>query len=208
MANYTGLTFEEQIDFFTQKLLMLEADFLADPTVSHDNAFTIAGVTSDDLLADLNAAVTKLIEDGVTLDEFNAQFEDIVAKHGWTGWTGEDTPQGRAWRSRIIADTNMRTSYSAGRLKQQLAAAEDRPYLLYRHSDAVMYPRPLHVKWNGIVLPVDHAWWKTHYPPNGFGCQCQVFSLSEDDLALMGLTVTPDSAIAPGDADSGFGNMG
>jgi hypothetical protein len=32
------------------------------------------------------------------------------------------------------------------------------------------------------VLPVDHPWWKTHYPPNGWRCRCRAISLSERDL--------------------------
>lgn len=34
--------------------------------------------------------------------------------------------------------------------------------------------RELHKKWHGIILPIDHKFWKTHYPPNGFGCRCTV----------------------------------
>lgn len=197
--------FDEQIDYFAQKLLMLEADFEADPTASHDKAFTIAGVTSDALLEDLHNAVQDMIDNGTTLDEFNADFEDIVAKYGWTGWTGENTPQGRAWRSRTIADTNLRGAYSAGRWQQQQATAVDRPYLYYKHSDGEMYPRPVHVAWDGLILPIDHDWWQTHYPPGGYGCKCQVFSLDDQEMEEMGLTVTPESAIPPGEADEGFG---
>ena len=199
------LSFSEQIKYFTQKLLVLAASFLADPKSSHDKAFTIAGVTSKALLKDLHSAVQELIDEGMTLKEFNDQFEDIVAKHGWTGWTGEGTARGRAWRSRIIADTNLRTSYAAGRWQQQQATKDVRSYLLYKHRDDEMYPRPVHVAWHGVVLPIDHDWWKTHYPPCGYGCKCQVFSLSAADLESYRLTVTPDDRIPPGDADKSFG---
>ncbi|MEM8506222.1 MAG: phage minor head protein [Bacteroidota bacterium] len=32
--------------------------------------------------------------------------------------------------------------------------------------------RPLHRKWHGIVLPINHKFWNTHYPPNDWACRC------------------------------------
>ncbi|MBB4117876.1 hypothetical protein GGR32_000148 [Mesonia hippocampi] len=32
--------------------------------------------------------------------------------------------------------------------------------------------RPLHKKWHGIVLPIDHPFWDKRYPPNDWGCRC------------------------------------
>lgn len=34
--------------------------------------------------------------------------------------------------------------------------------------------RQLHRKWDGITLPVEHPFWKSHYPPNDWGCRCTV----------------------------------
>lgn len=32
--------------------------------------------------------------------------------------------------------------------------------------------RPLHKKWHGIILPIDHVFWNNHFPPNDWGCRC------------------------------------
>ncbi|MDO5608269.1 MAG: phage minor head protein [Capnocytophaga sp.] len=32
--------------------------------------------------------------------------------------------------------------------------------------------REKHKAWDGIVLPVEHPFWKTHLPPNDWGCRC------------------------------------
>ena len=34
--------------------------------------------------------------------------------------------------------------------------------------------RPLHKKWHGIILPIGHKFWNTHYTPNDYGCRCTV----------------------------------
>lgn len=138
----------------------------------HDRGFMVAGATKADLLADLGAAVDKAISQGTTLDEFRRDFRDIVARHGWTGWTGEGTAKGEAWRTRVIYQTNMRTSYAAGRHAQLLKAGFK--WWVYRHSGAE-HPRLHHVALDGVALPPDHRFWATHFPPNGWGCGCRVF---------------------------------
>ena len=36
-------------------------------------------------------------------------------------------------------------------------------FLKYVHSDGVIHPRPQHVAWNGLTLPIEHAFWHSHY---------------------------------------------
>ena len=69
----------------------------------------------------------------------------------------------------------------------------NRPWWRYRHSEAVTEPREAHLAWDGLVLHADDAWWTTHYPPNGWGCQCYVETLSDEDLARLG-KAGPDTA--------------
>ena len=119
-----------------------------------------------------------VIELGTGLEEFRSDFSKIVQKHGWTGWTGEGSAAGEAWRTRVIYQTNMATSYAAGRYRQLTDPdfVAMFPFWRYVHNDAVMHPRPLHQHWGAIRLTLrhDHPFWKTHFPPNGWGCQCRV----------------------------------
>lgn len=193
MSTYGSLPFAEQIEFFRSKLHIPTERWDDLLGAAHDQAFVVASATAADLLADLHEAALKAIVEGTTLEEFRRDFDRIVAARGWTGWTGEGSEAGRAWRTEVIYSTNLRTSYAAGRWAQIQAGKADRPYLLYRHSDSALTPRPQHVAWDGLVLRVDDPFWSSHYPPNGWGCKCRVFALNDDDLADLG-KAGPDRA--------------
>lgn len=184
---YGSLPFKEQIAFFRAKKNVLTEAWTDLWLAEHDHAFMVAGANRIDLLVDLRAAVDKAIADGTGLEAFRHDFDKIVAKYGWA-YNG-----GRNWRTRVIYETNLRTSYAAGRYAQLQALKKVRPFWRYRHSDAVEHPRPMHLAWNGLVLAADDTWWDTHYPPNGWGCQCTVEALNARDLARLGKS-GPDTA--------------
>lgn len=150
---------------------------------AHDRAFVVAGATKAELLADLNVAVLAAIKDGETIGAFRKRFDEIVKKHGWEGWTGSDTKAGRDWRTRVIYQTNLSSSYSAGRWAQlhDPDLLKSRPYWKYIHNDTVMHPRPLHLEWSGTVLPYNDPWWTTHFTPNGWGCRCRIMAVTADE---------------------------
>jgi hypothetical protein len=178
--------FQEQLDFFRRKLNLPTEAWDDIERMAHDRAFIVAGAQGADLLEDLRGAVDEAIEQGTGLGAFRKNFERIVAEHGWTGWTGEGTKGGEAWRTRVIYQTNMSTSYAAGRWKQlnDPRLLKVLPYWQYHHSDSVMHPRPLHVSWDGLTLPPDHPFWQAHFPPNGWGCMCRVTAVSKDKFML------------------------
>lgn len=205
--------FAEQLAFFRQKL-NLPSERWDDITRSaHDRAFIVAGAMKADLLEDLRGAVDQAIADGKSLGWFRKEFAAIVGKHGWTGWTGEGTPDGFAWRTRVIYQTNLASSYAAGRYRQLTDPdlLKLRPYWRYKHADGVANPRLQHVAWNGLTLPHDHPFWQTHFPPNGWGCHCSVQAVSRQAYAQAqadGLAEPPEGwkAINPAtDAPVGIG---
>lgn len=182
-----GLPFREQVAFFRGKLgnLVPTATWRDVWKSGHDTGFMVAGAAKADLLADLASAIDSAIADGHGLAWFRENFESIVARNGWTGWTGSGSEAGRAWRTRVIYETNLATSYAAGRLAQ-LREGGFR-YWMYKHSDSVLHPRPLHLAWHGLVLSADDPFWDTHYPPNGWGCRCRVVGVDNlDDAKALG----------------------
>ena len=147
---------------------------------AHARAFTVAGASRDALLGDLRVAVEKAITKGTSFKEFQRDFDDLVDRHGWSH-TGT-----REWRARLIYQTNIQTAYQAGRWAQIMDPdiVRMRPHLRYRHSGS-KHPRPEHLSWNNLVLPRDDPFWKTHYPPNGWGCGCWVEPITDRQLARL-----------------------
>lgn len=147
----------------------------------HDRSFMVAGVMKAELLADFATALDKAITKGTSLAEFGRDFDAAVEAHDWKGWTGSSTEKGRAWRKRVIYQTNLSVSYAAGRHAQLLAGKFK--YWVYFHGNS-RDPRPEHQAWNGLILPSDHLFWRTHYPPNGWGCSCYVIGARSLDHAV------------------------
>lgn len=183
-ADVFNQPFKEQIEFFRQKRGKPTKVWTDAMRGTHDRAFVIAGATDLAMLSDFQTALAVAMEKGRTIEDFRKDFDSIVAKYGWA-YKGE-----YGWRTRVIFETNMRTSYMAGRLKQMRDpdVLKLRPFWEYRHGETrnPKIPRPLHESWHGTVLPYYHPWWKTHFAPNDWFCSCGVRSLSLRDLKRRG----------------------
>lgn len=184
-VEYGSVPFRNAVDYYRDKLRLPTAAWTDIWEGMHARAFVVAGAMRDDLLADLQASIGSAIEQGTTLQQFRKEFDQIVQRHGWA-YKG-----GRNWRTRVIYETNLRQAYNAGREKQMQnpELRKRRPYGLYKHNDAVDHPRPEHLAWDNLVLPLDDPWWETHTPQNGWGCRCRKFMVNERDLKRRGLTV-------------------
>lgn len=182
-TNTFASPFAEQVEFFRKKINLPSERWDDIKKSAHDRAFIVAGANKADLLNDLRLTIDQCIAEGKSLGWYQKQFDSIVNKHGWTGWTGEGTKAGQDWRTTITYQTNMSVSYAAGRWKQlhDPDLIKFRPYLTYHHADGVRRPRPLHLSWNGFTAPRDHPFWLTHACPNGWRCHCFISAASEED---------------------------
>jgi len=176
-AEYASLPFTDAITFFRDKLSIPTSRWNDLWQDQHARAFTVAGATREGLLTDIRQAVDKAISKGTTLEEFRKDFSSICDRAGWSPKGGE------AWRARVIYETNLSTAYAAGHYKEMTDpdVREARPYWRYVRSSSE-HPRLEHLAWAGTVLPWDDPWWRTHYPPNGWGCKCGVVSCSAREL--------------------------
>jgi len=194
------LPFEAALDFFKAKGLRLRPshsyrDIWQD---AHSTAFTVAKSAGFDILRDVHAALVKTLQEGGTLEDFQRGLKPVLIDKGWWGRAPVEDPLtgkvavaqlGSPRRLKTIFDVNLRTAHAAGHHALIERTKRSRPFLRYV---AVLDDRTRdeHAKWHGIILPVDHPWWETHYPPNGWNCRCTVQSLSAEDIEREGWKVT------------------
>jgi len=179
MVKYGSLPFDAQLAFFKKKLALPTRGWTDIIHGNHDHAFAVAGANRMALVEDFQTSVQKAIADGTTLESFRKDFDRIVEDHGWD-YNGK-----RGWRSRVIYETNIRSSYQAGRYTR----LQQMEFWQYHHSPASENARQQHVQWDGLILPKDDPFWDTNYPPNGFGCRCTVTGHSKAAVKRKGLKV-------------------
>lgn len=175
------LPFREAIKHIQDKLLIPSRQWENTIGPINAKAFTVAGATKLSLVQDLYQTVQNGILDGTTLNTFRKDFDNIVARHGWS-YNGK-----RGWRTNVIFTTNKRTAYMAGKWEQFVRQKKNRPHLMYLTAGDERV-REEHDKWNRRVMHIDDPAWKTIFPPNGWLCRCTVRSLAQDDLDEMGIT--------------------
>jgi len=181
-VEYKNLPFDEAIEFFRGKVNVPTRRWTDLWEGMHSRGFVVAGAMKSELLSDLRDSVDKAISKGTTIDEFRKDFDGIVARHGWS-YKG-----GRGWRTGVIFNTNLRTAYSAGHYRQMTSPAVKKARPWWRYIGGLSAePREEHLAWTGTVLHADDPWWRTHYPPNGWGCKCKVVSHSARELERKGL---------------------
>ena len=156
----------------------------------HAAGFAVAGVAQADVLALFQEQVRKSLASGGTLADFAKVVKPALVAKGWWGdieVTNPATGESRITRFddarlQLIYDVNLRQSYAAGRWARIERTKASKPLVMYRtmRDERV---RHSHAQWDGLALPVDHPFWQTHYPPNGWRCRCTAFAVSERDLA-------------------------
>ncbi len=165
----------------------------------HARAFTVAKIARLDLLDDIRNSLADMLANGGTFEQWQAGIRPTLEKAGWWGEVQDESLTGTderiyvgARRLRTIYDTNLRMSRAAGQWARIQELKKVAPFLAYSAVND-RRTRPLHRLWGGldpgtrrVILPVDHPWWETHYPPCGWGCRCTVMQLSEADMKLFG----------------------
>lgn len=187
---YLQLPFALALEYLAGKIDMDTDTYVDGQGPIQDVVFTVAAAKGA-LLSEIRRALTRAITAGESVDQFLGRFDQIADR-----WAANWSLKGdRAWRGQIIYEQNLRQAYAAGRYAQ-MARPEvkaQRPYWQWRHGGSLR-PRPSHLALDRRVFAADSL---PFFPPAGFGCRCQIFSLSQRDLEREGLV---SEAIAPGDS--------
>ncbi|WNJ96547.1 phage minor head protein [Vibrio ruber] len=194
---------QEALDYLTSKQLKPGFDYRDVWKQEHNNAFTVAKMMHEDILADTRAIVEQALADGMTFKQFRDLLQPMLVKKGWWGVQMMNDPLtqetklvqlGSDARIKTIYKTNMRTARAAGQWQRIERTQETHPYLIYELGPSREH-RLEHKRWHNLMLPAGHEFWKTHFPPNGWGCKCRVRQVSEREARR--LTAAGANTTAP-----------
>lgn len=133
----------------------------------------------------------------VRVRKFSGHVFNLSTAHGYFAIDGILT-------GNTILRTNVQRAYSVSRYSEMTRpeVKEARPYMRF---SAILDARttPECEESDGIVLPQDDPWWRTHIPPLHFACRSHIVTLSESEAAEEGID---PSGPAVGAAD-GFGSV-
>lgn len=180
--------------YFEAKRILPTFDWRDIAPEEHAFSWTVAKSAGFDVLDDIRSAVADAITNRVPFEQFREQLTPVLQAKGWWGRKIVEDPQsggleiaqlGSPSRLRTIYWANTRSAHAAGEWDRTQRNKRFLPFLVYTRSQAERR-RLEHEGWVGQVLPVDHSWWHTHYPPNGWGCQCGVRQIARAEALRLG----------------------
>lgn len=196
-AFHWDMAFDEAVRFFRNKGFAISPNSWKDVWQdAHAHVFTVARVTSMDVLKDIRAVVDQALADGLSQEAFNDLIIPKLKAKGW--WSdqrkgetiimpsGEKRKRLAPYRLETIYETNLGVAYQTGRWKQIQEVKAYRPWLQLQGvlDDRT---RESHRALWGKVWHADDPVWKTLYPPLDWHCRCYVKTLSNRQLDARGL---------------------
>lgn len=157
-------TRKAQLSFsFRDILTELEVDSGADAEELERIYNTSALRISDDVSDKVNRSLQDMIAEGTTLVKLKKAFNEF----GIDGFKDHQIA--------TILETQARISYGAGEWNTYQSLSNVWGFEYVDVGDEKV--RPTHHAANGTVLPKDHIFWQTWWPPNGWNCRCRVIPI-------------------------------
>lgn len=174
---------EEAVAFIKAKPVVSRDVFIGLLPELKGRAFTITGVES----ASVQQAVRDRIADlpaGSNWDDIKADVADDISPFLVDPDADPETRDKQIAAANRRAELLLRThgfqAYQAAQYQVMDRQRDVMPYWQYltMEDDRV---RPSHAALDKVVLPADHEFWQTHFPPWDWGCRCQAVPISRDD---------------------------
>lgn len=168
------VTFLEALRYAQQRKILLPDEFYSLDLKTRQMATTVSFLSSLEQIETVINAANKAIADGGTFKDFQKLIKEsdiILPKHYLDN----------------VFRTNIQSAYGHGRWQQQQRNKDKRQYLMYSAINDSRV-RPSHLALDRIVLPIDHPFWLTHYPPLSFRCRCTVIALTEKQALKYSIT--------------------
>lgn len=165
---------DEAIDYFKRKQSVTKKEFKDLSDEAKSSAFTISGIYQTDVLDGFKMEITDALESGRSQQDVIKKFKGILS--------GAGHKELGDFHLETVFRTNMMSAYGIGKRRAMEEVAEDLPFWEYS-AVGDDRTRPTHQALDGIVLPYDHPFWQTHFPPWEFNCRCGAnsrYSLPDD----------------------------
>lgn len=168
------LRFSAAEEFFRGKLSLTREEFDRVAEEVRVFSFTVAHVSSMQLLEDFQDEIERMIVDGTEMEAFRKNvLPSLMSRNGWTGTT--------PWHIETILRTNVQMAYGVGHLETHVKMAAEFPFWRYvAINDSRV--RPSHYALHGRIYPANHPFWRTHYPPWDYNCRCDVIALTAEQV--------------------------
>lgn len=184
---------DDALQALSRKVPLTEEEVKALEAKYRATAFTIAKVTSADLIESIKLDLVSHLAKGDTFADWRNQIDDLFIAKGF----------GRL-DSRYLETvyrTNVASAYQVGRWE---SAQRNAPLikLLEYHAILDERTRPNHRAMHEFRAPIDSYVWKEWYPPNGYRCRCTVVFITPQMVRVYDLA--PSTAMPDLHPDKGF----
>jgi len=187
---YSGLSFDKAMRILQAKNIITRAQFNNLSAALKRKAFTVAGISSEQMLAVLHDELVKQVGAGADLREFSKFMEERLRSSGMVATKLPETGVFSASHIETVFRTNALNSYNAGRYThaKQPRVIRARPVWEMR-SIGDPRSRRTHAAANNKRLLATDPFWSRCYPPMGFNCRCRVVTRPASELS----NLTPGS---------------
>jgi len=160
----------------------------------HANAMTVAGAVELEVLEAFRSTMSESLGKGQGFETWKETIAKELTGLGWFGPRLVKDPLGidpdklvnyaSDRRLKLIFWSNMNSARAAGQWERSQKFKAFLPYLLYVRTTSIE-PRPEHLVFAGTILSVDHPFWDTHFPPNGWLCKCTVRQITKREAGRL-----------------------
>lgn len=179
MPEIENLPITEALAFWGEKIPLEPEAFYALGAEYRARAFTVSGLHKMDQIMAVQESFGKALAEGLDFRAWRSNTQGIFDAAGLgTNFNRLDT----------IYRANIMQAYNAGRWTQAQEAQQFQPFGMYQAIDDDRV-RHSHLMQDGKVYPLNHPYWNTWWPPNGYKCRCRVVTLSAQDVKDMGLKI-------------------
>ncbi len=139
-------------------------------------------------LADLEQLVGELVDCSITFEPATKRLHMLAEKHGWD-WFGLEPRVDFNWRAGLLLRAVSYSRYCGDRWAE--LDENGYPFRIFRTGAEC---GEAHQELDGLVLPSDHAFWRSYNPPLGWDCGCYVTG-ARSETAARRLGGDPDRSL-------------